>query len=231
MISRKNILHLKIRQDIYEAISKYPGIHLSELSRKLNIPKTTLKHHLKYLDKASLIDIKKQNSYMRFFIRYKAGKKEREILNLLRQETPRHIIFYMLNNSVSSQIELSKELDKNPAAIYFHLKKLKEIGLINHANTMGKNEINLGDSYVLKRDKLGNEVVYGFSKGEFFPFIYNLLIAHKDSLPDKHLIVEVISMLEEGYRGSIFKEINSQSKAIDTLIDSVYEIFPHPYHA
>jgi len=74
-------------------------------------------------------------------------------------------------------------------------------------------------------------VVYGFAKGEFFPFIYNLLITHKDSLPDKHLIVEVISMLEEGYRGSIVKEINSQSKAIDALIDSVYDIFPHPYHA
>jgi len=91
---------------------------------------------------------------MRFFIKYKAGKKEKEIINLLRQETPRHIIFFMLNNSVSSQIELSKELNKNPAAIYFHLKKLKEIGLINHANTVGKNGVNLGDSYFLKRDKL-----------------------------------------------------------------------------
>jgi len=231
MISRENILKLKIRQDIYEAISKYPGIHLSALSRMLNIPKTTLKYHIKYLKKEGLIDSKKQDSYIRFFVKYKTGKKEKEILNILREETPRHIIFYMLNNSVCSQIELSKELNKAPSAIYFHLKKLKDIGLINPAKTIGKDEIDLGESYVLKRDRKGNELLYGFTKGEFIPFIYKLLITHKNSLPDRYLIAEVVSLLEEGYRGSPFKNINSRKKAIDSLMDEIYEIFPHPYHA
>ena len=230
MIPKEKVLQLKIRQDIYETVSKCPGVHLSEMSRKLSIPKTTLNYHLRYLEKANLIESKNQNNFMRFFVKYKTGKIEKEILNLLREETPRHIIFYMLNNSVCSQVELSKELNKNPAAIAFHLKKLKDIGLIHQAKVIDKNNVDLGDSYVLKRDRLGNEVVYGFTKGDFFPFIYNLLITHRKSLPDKHLIVEVITMLEEGYRGSTFKDINSRPKAVEALIDSVYDIFPHPYH-
>ena len=230
MISKKNILKLKLRQDLFNFISENPGVHFNEISRKLNIPKTTLLHHIKYLEKEELICSKSQNSYKRFFVIFKVGKREKEVLNLLREETPRHIIFYILNYNVGSQIELSKELDKEPAAIAFHLKKLKKVGLIHHARVIGRGEIDLGDSYVLKRDRMGNEVVYGFTKGEFVPFIYKLLVTHKDSLPDKYLTDEVIGLLEEGYRGSPFKKIYTRNKAVDRLIGIVYEIFPHPYH-
>lgn len=55
MISKNNVLALKLRQDIFSQISKYPGIHFSELSRKSKIPKSTLTHHLKYLTKEDII--------------------------------------------------------------------------------------------------------------------------------------------------------------------------------
>jgi len=76
MISKKNVLALNLRQDIFSQISKYPGIHFSELSRKSKIPKTTLTHHLKYLEKEDIIGSKEQGRYKRFFVKLEKRKKK-----------------------------------------------------------------------------------------------------------------------------------------------------------
>jgi len=51
MISNKNILEHDIRQKIYRFILENSGLHLREISRRMAIPKSTLRHHLKYLNK------------------------------------------------------------------------------------------------------------------------------------------------------------------------------------
>ena len=51
MITTRNIMKLEPRQKIFNYIQKYPGMHLRDISRQTNIPKTTLVHHLKYLKK------------------------------------------------------------------------------------------------------------------------------------------------------------------------------------
>ena len=94
MISKENILKLETRQKIYRYIDKNPGLHLREIQRKTNIPYGTLKHHLKYLEKHNLIKTKSENGYKRYTVSYKLSKKEKEILNLLRQEVPRYILIY-----------------------------------------------------------------------------------------------------------------------------------------
>ena len=133
MISNQNILQLEIRQKIYRYISKNPGIHLREISRQMTIPKSTLKYHLKYLYKKGLITTKSEKRYKRYYIINKLGTKEKEILNLLRQKVTRDILLYLMFYIVSSEIELSKVLEKHPATIDFHLKKIKNLGIIKLA--------------------------------------------------------------------------------------------------
>ena len=69
MISKNNILKLKTRQDIYENISEYPGVHLSELSRRLNIPNVSLLYHINTLNKFGLIDTKMDLKYKRYYVK------------------------------------------------------------------------------------------------------------------------------------------------------------------
>ena len=235
MISRKNILELQARKRIYQFISKNPELHLREISRKMNIPKTTLKYHLKYLEKQDLVSAKFENRYKRYCITNKLGIKDKEILNLLRQEVTRKIILYFMFYLICSQKELSKALGKHPSTIDFHLRKLMEKGLIKPASA-NKGEIMLPKKGAIKRNIKSREIIYIFSDEELYYTIYGLLIAYKDSLPDMEIINE--NLLSKDTKECLLKrkplqwgKCNGADIAIDLLIELWYEIFPDPYHA
>lgn len=54
-----NILYSKARKQIYNLISKYPGLHVNHIVKSLDIPKSTLLWHLVILEENQLIKIKK----------------------------------------------------------------------------------------------------------------------------------------------------------------------------
>lgn len=130
-MENKSILKLEKRRKIYNYILKYPGVHLSELSKKLNIPKTTLFYHLNYLKKCELVLVKSADRFSRYYGVRKVGEKNKKIFVILRQEIPRKIMLYLiLHKDFPSQVEISKHLRKHPTTISFHLDKLMDIGLV-----------------------------------------------------------------------------------------------------
>ena len=96
MISTKNILKLKARQEIYDFINKNPGLHQREISRRMNIPKTTLAYHIKFLKKLSLIDENEAGNSKYYCITKKMGTKEKQILSLFRRKNPCRIFLYLI---------------------------------------------------------------------------------------------------------------------------------------
>ena len=130
MISRKNILEISNRKKIYEYILKNPSSYEREISKKIGIPKSTLRYHLYTLKKRELINSREEKGYTRYFVLNKLGKREKEILSVLKQEVPRNILLYLMYYVVCSQKEISKVVEKRPSTIAYHLKKLKKICLI-----------------------------------------------------------------------------------------------------
>jgi DNA-binding MarR family transcriptional regulator len=244
MISRENILKLETRQKIYRYIHDNPGLHLREIQRKTDIPYATLKYHLKYLEKHKLISTKSKMGYRRYATSDKFSKKEREILDMFRQEIPRYILMYILFYHIFSQVEISKSLEKTPQAIAFHLKKLLKLGIIEK---VPKNFDFEKDNWgvVIKRNRKNNETLYAYSNFETLCAIYHMLITCKNSLPDPKLINDVMyhykdctndkskskQKITKPTLKSIYKTINSPDVAIETVIELTYEVFPHPYHA
>ena len=133
MIQKDQILELEIRRQIYNFILKYPGLHLRELSRKLNIPKTTLCYHIKYLEKRGLLTAKSEGKYTLYYVSNNIGNNQKKMLHLLRQETTRNIVLYFLVRSCASRIELSRSLGKHPTTLDMPLKKLLEMDIIESA--------------------------------------------------------------------------------------------------
>ena len=242
MISNQNIMNLEPRQKIYNHIKKYPGLHLREISRQMKIPKTTLDHHLKYLNKQDLITIKKERRYKRYYVANKLGIKEKEILNLLRQEVPRNILFYLTFYVVCSEIELSKALDKHPATIDFHLKKLKKLGIVNRG-WKGKTKIAMEEPIGVRRDKDPNENMYYIDGDEYRYIILSMLMRCKNSLTgDQDFVKEILNFTHEitnvnkskkrlSLKKGLLNRINNPDSAIDVFLEKGYDIFPHPYHA
>jgi len=130
-LTQNDIIKLTIRRNIYNYILNNPGIHISQISQDLKIPRTTLLYHLNYLEKKEIVYVKNTTSFRRYYTNGKLSAREKKILSVLQQKIPRKIMLYMiLNPDQVGQIEISKYLKKHPTTIAFHIKKLIKIGFI-----------------------------------------------------------------------------------------------------
>lgn len=229
MISKQNILELEARRKIYNFILKNPGLHEREISRRLKIPKTTLKHHLRYLEKQTLVTIDYKEGYNRHYISNKIGKRDKEIIKLLRQKIPRSILLYVVVEIVSSQKELSRELEKNPATIAFHLQKLQKMDLIEIAPVGDGIVYRLSPSSVLERKIDKNEKIFRLKNPDK---IYNLLITYNKSLSKEiSFFLSIVKFSEYVWEDEPPKKLRASDKIIDTIVDAFFEVFPPPFCA
>jgi predicted transcriptional regulator len=155
-------LEFKTRREIYDYILKHPGLHLSELSRKMNIPKSTINYHLKYLRKQEFIAVNSGNKYARYYVAKKVGEIDKKTLELLRQDIPYKIVLFLLSNPDSSQTKISKNLKKHPTTTSFHLDKLMSTDVIEKVPN-------------------GNEIRYRMKNPEH---IFELFAKYKESFLD-----------------------------------------------
>ncbi len=235
MMSQKNIFDFQKKKEIYEFIFQNPGVHLRELSRKLNIPRTTLAYHLKYLNKHDLILSKFVSGYKRYWAANKIGQKDKEMLILLRQDTPRNIIISITEYGIRSQIDISEDLNKHPGTIAFHLKKLKERDIIEQATVENGMVQRMDKGYWMKRSPRGTEIFYGLKNEEIKYRIINLMIAHHKKLPSDILLKYFIKYTPELFTkmkiAKKYKIINSPRRGAESVEEVILEVFPHPYHA
>lgn len=233
MLMKDNILKLEKRQEIYEYILKNPGLHLREISRNIDISFGGLRHHLNYLKKYELIKTKIDKRYKRYYASNTIGKKDKEILNLLRQETPCRIINlllipgpghifidlktqekeltkpsrYMKTYSKQELIDLTRYWD-GPYGEFFHLQK--------HPTTINFHLNKLLEVDLIEKIKIGRKMKYKLKDEEY---ILSLFIRYKDALS-----IKSIDLL-------LYWREKSMRKAGDKVEDVLWDIFPHPYHA
>ena len=232
MVNKEYILNLKTRRRIYNYILKYPGLHLRELCRKLNMPKTTLDYHLSYLEKKGLIISKPEKYYTRYYVKEQVSTGDKELIKLFRQEIPRIIILLLL---VTGPAEIYKTRERRFKARVNHftrvrLRSIKElVGLTKYWNIKKDNPYHLKkkrstiiyhlnkllEADIIEKIQVGKEVKYKL-KNEDAVIVF--LFANGDALSDKTL--DRLLAYDEYWLG----------KYNDEIINTMYEIFPHPYH-
>ena len=62
MMSERRIAGIRARKTIYNLVENNPGLHLKDISRRTNMPKSTVKYHIEQLCKQNLLDVK--NSFV-----------------------------------------------------------------------------------------------------------------------------------------------------------------------
>jgi predicted transcriptional regulator len=115
---------------IYKLIITNPGLHSRELSRQLQIPYSTLQYHLKSLDKQGIIQRERTGKFLYCYGLETLSIDEKKILFVLRNNTSKRIILYLLQYGRASQSELARHLKKHPTTVEFHLKKLLEYDIV-----------------------------------------------------------------------------------------------------
>ena len=221
-------LEFKTRKEIYNFILEYPGVHLRELFRRLSYSDGAIKYHLNFLKKQHLIVKKHEMGYNRFYVLNGLGKSEIKILNVIRQKTPRHIILYLFLCVSASQLELSKELNKDPKTINFHLKKLKEYGIIEVAPVEdGMIHTSYKKQKLFGRSPVAREIFYRLRD----PYlIYDVFLVYKGKLFDGNIASDIFELAEAFFTKKGPKIITSNKTKADNVVELLYDIFPHPYH-
>jgi DNA-binding transcriptional ArsR family regulator len=235
MIQEKDILKLETRRKIYEFIEENPGLNIREISRRLNIPFTSLSYHLKYLKKLDLIREKHEGNYKKIFIAYKVGTRDKQILSLLRNNNSCKILLYLIWNYSCSQIELSKELIIPPPTVSYHLKRMLDLGIIEEVTSVNGRIYPIPDhEKYLERKAIKSEKFYRRKNTKDSYSIYKLLICHKSSFNNQQIVNYCIDSWElyktrrHLLKGNKLLILDDQ---IDSVADTFKSLFPPPFCA
>lgn len=123
-------LDLETRRELYELISKFPGLHFREILRRLEISSGNLNYQLSYMIKHDIIVTIEDGNLKRYYVAGKVKGKEKRILACLRNETARGLVLFLLLNPNTQFNELSQNFDLAPSKLAYHLKKLVEKDII-----------------------------------------------------------------------------------------------------
>lgn len=140
------------RKEIYEYIERNPGENLADITKKLGLSSSSVRHHLDVLEENDKIVSHKNGKYRRFYVnkngysKYTNGNGYKHIISELKNNTSRRIVKFLLKNPGSNQKYISKSLNLHPSTINWHAKRLKEIDIVDKRK-MGKEVV-----YTINRD-------------------------------------------------------------------------------
>jgi DNA-binding MarR family transcriptional regulator len=219
------ILEFKRRREIYEFISQNSGLHMRDISRKLNVPFTSLKYHLNYLEKKGFIISRDDGKYRRYFISLEIGEKEKRILNCLRKKTTLHIILWFFIAVQCSQKDISRFLEKHPTTISFHLRKMIQAGIIEQVSIDKGVIYNEIPPITINRPQVSSEKIYVLQDPWM---IYDLLIKNKENLGDKEVVTGIIEYVEFIISEGIPKQIQNREDTKESILNTFYGFFFPP---
>ena len=117
-------------QRVLQFIRENPGCHLREIKRMLDMSMGTVQYHLNLLEKEGKITSEKQHLYKNYFSAGMFKENEKNILNVLKIETSRDIIMFIIEKSNPTQTNIVEKLQLSAASVSWSLSRLIESGLI-----------------------------------------------------------------------------------------------------
>jgi predicted transcriptional regulator len=125
-VTPDNVLDTEVRKNLYEFIDEYPGSHLREIARELNLKPSNAAWHLRKLEQTNLIRSRAIGGKKVFYLVEGGIEKRREAVaeSILRNKNAYDIINYLSNNPGKHLLEIAHALDLNHHTVKWHIKKM-----------------------------------------------------------------------------------------------------------
>ena len=136
---------------LFTFVQRYPGVHLREIRRRLQIPIGTLDYHLYRLGRQGLIAIRFQGGYKCCFpavsdaIRSPIPAAQQTVLAMLRQPVPRAVLLHLYLEGPSSPAQLSAAVDTTGPNLSYFLKRLEAAGVLQREGQGSSRTVRLVD--------------------------------------------------------------------------------------
>ncbi len=125
-----DLLTLSRRREIYNHIQKFPGTYLREMESALELSIGDLQYHLGQLERGGLVSIHDDGRRKGYFANDQVKFLDRKMLAVVRLETPRRIVLFLLEHPDSGFKEILAQFNFTKGALSFHLKRLLKAGII-----------------------------------------------------------------------------------------------------
>ncbi|WP_336360711.1 winged helix-turn-helix transcriptional regulator [Haladaptatus sp. ZSTT2] len=110
------------RDAVYSAISESPGIYLSAVADRADVPLSTARHHLRVLEDEQLISGAKIRGKRRFYAAHTEGH---ELAAALNDEATAAVLDALSRLGPSSVSALAADLGRDPSTVTHHLQRLE----------------------------------------------------------------------------------------------------------
>ena len=134
-MSDHDCLSVASRRSIYECVVQHAGAHLRDVARRSGMPLGTALYHLDRLEEAGLIVARRDGRYKRYFTAQGMGRREKEVVSLLRHDVPRRIVYTLLAGGPATQRALCEAIGVSRSTLSFHVNRLQVAGLVTRAET------------------------------------------------------------------------------------------------
>jgi predicted transcriptional regulator len=120
-----------IQSKLLKHIDDYPGIRYRELLRLTDLVNGVLTYHLSLLERSTQIRVNRSKAKTTRYYPINITTEESEVIGYIRNEPVRRIISFILEHNICTFNEIVDYTNKAPSTISWHLKKLKDAGIIS----------------------------------------------------------------------------------------------------
>lgn len=125
-VTPDNVLDTSVRKNLYEYIDEYPGSHLREIARELDLKPSNAAWHLRKLEQTNLIRSRSIGGKKVYYL-VDGGieaRKEAVADSILRNDNAFKIMDYLSKHPGKHLLEIAHALDLNHHTVKWHIKKM-----------------------------------------------------------------------------------------------------------
>jgi predicted transcriptional regulator len=143
-----------VQDKIVKCVNEIPGIRYRELSRITDISNGVLSYHLNLLANSGKIRVNRVNNRVTRYFSYDVSLHETYVIGLLRQETSRKIIMYILEKGTCGFNDIIIHTRKVPSTISWHMARLKAANIVKVRKQYEFNYYEIGMDRLILQDLL-----------------------------------------------------------------------------
>jgi len=131
-VTPENVLDTEIRKNLYEYIDEFPGSHLREIARELDLKPSNAAWHLRKLEQTNLVRSRTIGGKRVYYL-VEGGLESRKRAiaeSILRNKNACEIMRYLEKHPGKHLLEIAHALELNHHVVKWHIKKMLMAELI-----------------------------------------------------------------------------------------------------
>ena len=132
-VTAENVLNTEVRKNLYNFIDEYPGSHLREIARELDLKPSNAAWHLRKLEQTNLVRSRVIGGKKVFYLVEGGADARIEAIaeSILKNRNARNIMDYLVKNPGKHLLEIATSLKLNHHTVKWHIKKMYMAELID----------------------------------------------------------------------------------------------------